>query len=102
MYTDPPLTVAIAEGKTPETRIFTLDGPLTLSNLFVFQDALLNCEVPRVAIFDLSRVPYMDSAALGAIANYHVHCQRAGAELIVAGVNSRPMELFVLTKLHTA
>src|SRR6516164_10322543 len=98
MQKDPPLTIDIVEGKTPETRIFILDGPLTLSNLFAFQDLLRSCEVPRVAIFDLRRVPYIDSAGIGAIANYHVHCRRTGAELIVAGVNSRPMELFVLTK----
>ena len=37
-------------------------GPLTLDNLFVFQNALRSGEPPKIAILDLSRVPYLDSA----------------------------------------
>jgi anti-anti-sigma factor len=101
MHHDAPLAVSSTEGKWPGTRIFRIAGPLTLDNLFVFQNALRNAELPQIAILDLTDVPYLDSAGMGAIVNYHVHCQRKGAQVIVAGVNSRGMELFILTKVHT-
>jgi len=43
----------------------------------------------------------MDSAGMGAIVNYYVHCQREGAALVVAGVCSRVMELFKMTRVDT-
>jgi hypothetical protein len=42
-----------------------------------------------------------DSAGMGAIINHYVHCQNKGVQLIVAGVNSRVMELFKMTKVDT-
>jgi anti-anti-sigma factor len=56
---------------------------------------------PLVAILDLSEVPYMDSAGMGAVINYFVHCEKNGITMIVAGVSSRVMELFRLTKVDT-
>jgi anti-anti-sigma factor len=41
----------------------------------------------------------MDSAGMGAIVNHYVHCQHRSARLIVAGVNSRVMELFRMTRV---
>ena len=61
----------------------------------------LTVELPQISILDLTDVPYLDSAGMGAIVNGYVHCQRKGAQAIVAGVNGRAMELFVLTKVHT-
>ena len=74
-----------------------LTGPLTLSSLFDFQ-AAIRADPPPTLILDLTSVPYMDSAGMGAIINYFVSCQRAGKKLIVAGVNGRVMELFKMTK----
>jgi anti-sigma B factor antagonist len=101
MNSDGPIVIDSRPGKNPGSRIFRITGPLTLSNVFGFQDAVRSVEVPEVAILDLSGVPYMDSAGMGAIVNYFTHCQRKGARMIVAGVNSRAKELFVLTKVHT-
>jgi anti-sigma B factor antagonist len=101
MYSDAPLSIDSKEGKAPGTRIFHIAGPITLNNVFAFQDALRNSEVSRVVILDLANVPYLDSAGMGAIVNYYTHCQRKGVSMIVAGVNSRALELFVLTKVHT-
>ncbi|HTW60374.1 MAG TPA: STAS domain-containing protein [Terracidiphilus sp.] len=101
MLTDAPLTFDQQEGKSPDTRIFRLSGPLTLKNLFAFQDALRVEPQPRTTVIDLSGVPYMDSAGMGAIINYYVHCQKEGASLVVAGVSSRVMELFRLTRVDS-
>ena len=101
MFTDKPLVFNQREGKSPQTRIFHLDGPLTLQNLFAFQAALRSEPQPRTTVIDLSGVPYMDSAGMGALINYYVHCQKEGAALVVAGVCSRVMELFKLTRVDT-
>lgn len=101
MLSDAPLTFDQREGRAPGTRIFRLAGPLTLQNLFAFQAALRGQPEPRTTLLDLSAVPYMDSAGMGAIINYYVHCQKEGAALVVAGVNSRVMELFKMTKVDT-
>jgi anti-sigma B factor antagonist len=101
MALDAPLLIERRDGKNPGTRILQLTGPLTLGNLFDFQDELRKGEPPRVAILDLSGVPYMDSSGMGAVINYHVHCERNGGRLIVAGVSSRVLELFKLTHVDT-
>ena len=101
MHSDPPLAIQSKEGSVPGTRIFQVTGPVTLTNVFTFQDALRNGELPAVSILDLTNVPYLDSAGMGAIVNYYVHCQRNSVYMIVVGVNSRALELFILTKVHT-
>jgi anti-sigma B factor antagonist len=92
-----PMTLTTTPGKTPDSRIVKLEGPLTLSNLFGFQDELR--KAAATTILDLSGVPYMDSAGMGAIINYYVACQKQGRKLLVAGANYRVLELFKLTKV---
>lgn len=92
------LTLESVPGQAPGSRILRLTGPLTLSSLFEFQNALRS-DPPALLILDLTAVPYMDSAGMGAIINYFVSCQRHGKKLIVAGVNGRVMELFRMTKV---
>ena len=101
MALDAPLVIARQEGKDPGTRILRLSGPLTLRNLFDFQAELRSGDPSRVAILDLAEVPYIDSSGMGAIINYHVHCERSGIRLIVAGVSTRVLELFKLTHVDT-
>jgi anti-sigma B factor antagonist len=101
MLSDAPLSFEQREGRAPGTRIFRVAGPLTLRNLFEFQDALRQEPQPRMTALDLSAVPYMDSAGMGALINYYVHCQKEGAALVIAGVSSRVMELFKMTKVDT-
>jgi anti-anti-sigma factor len=101
MALDDPLTIECAEGKAPGTLIYRFTGPVTLRNLFGMQEQLRGGALPAVIILDLSGVPYMDSAGMGAVINHYTHCQNRGARLIVAGVNSRVMELFKMTKVDT-
>lgn len=93
-----PFTLESVPGQAPGSRILRLTGPLTLSSLFEFQSTL-RTDPPAVLILDLTAVPYMDSAGMGAIINYFVSCQRRGNKLLVAGVNGRVMELFRMTKV---
>ena len=91
-----PLSIEVRQGKSDETRILHIHGPLTLSNLFAFQGELRK-EQPQLTILDLSDVPYMDSAGMGAIINFYVSCQKNGKKLILAGVNDRIHTLLELT-----
>ena len=93
------LTLESVAGQAPGSRVLRLIGPLTIHSLFEFQSTL-RADPPATLILDLSDVPYMDSAGMGSIINYYVSCQRNGRRLIVAGVNGRVMELFVMTKVN--
>jgi anti-sigma B factor antagonist len=94
-----PLTLESVVGQAPGCRILRLTGPLTLNNLFEFQNTLRS-DPPQALILDLTAVPYMDSAGMGAIINYFVSSQRHGRKLVVAGVNGRVLELFRMTKVE--
>ena|ERR1035438_8949839 len=101
MALDDPLAIECKPGKDPGTTILQLTGPVTLRNLFDLQSKLRSDDLPRVSILDLAGVPYMDSAGMGAIVNHYVHCQNKGVKLVVAGVSSRVMELFKLTRVDS-
>lgn len=94
------LTMESLPGQAEGSRILRLTGPLTLSSLFDFLNTL-RADPPPLLILDLTGVPYMDSAGMGAIINYFVFCQRHGHKLVVAGVTPRVMELFTMTKVDS-
>ena len=93
-----PLTVETFPGKSEGTRIVRVVGPVILSNFFSLQETLKQGQA-SVTILDLSGVPYMDSAGMGAIINYYVAAQRRSQKVIAAGTNYRVLELFKLTKV---
>jgi len=101
MATDEPISIERNPGKAAGVEIIRLSGPLTLRNLFDFQNELRSTPPAAVTILDMTAVPYLDSSGMGAVINHHVHCQKCGSKLVVAGVNSRALELFLLTKVHT-
>jgi anti-sigma B factor antagonist len=41
----------------------------------------------------------MDSAGMGVVVNFHVHCQNKGGRLIATGVSQRIMELFKISRV---
>lgn len=95
-----PLTLASVPGQAPGSVILSLTGPLTIYNLFEFQNSL-RTDPPAALVLNLSGVPYMDSAGMGTIINYYVSCQRNGRRMVVAGVNGRVLELFRMTRVDT-
>jgi anti-sigma B factor antagonist len=75
-----------------------LQGALTLNTLFEFQD-LLRKEVASAIILDLSGVPYMDSAGLGAVLGVLASCQRHNRGFGVTGVTDRIKTLFTVGRV---
>lgn len=107
-----PFTIERKEGKAPGTVIFRLCGPFTARDMFgtLAPIGLLNIlsfqstpseELPALNILDLTDVPYMDSTGLGRVISHYVHCQGKSIRMIVAGANSRVLELFTLTKVDS-
>jgi anti-sigma B factor antagonist len=101
MFNDGPLTIDRKDGKDPSTRVLSLNGPLTLRNLFALQTELRSSASPPLTIIDLSGVPYMDSAGMGLVMNHYVRCQTKGTKLVVSGANNRILDLFKVTKVDT-
>jgi anti-sigma B factor antagonist len=97
MALDDPLTIERTAGSAAGVEIIRLTGPVTLRNLWDLQSELRKAPPQRLTILDLSGVPYMDSAGMGAVINHYTHCVGKGTKLIVAGVSSRVLELFKLT-----
>jgi anti-sigma B factor antagonist len=73
-----------------------LAGPLTLRTLFDFQDASRR-EVSKPVIIDITNVPYMDSAGLGAIISIFASCQRTNRGFAIIGLSERIRTLFEVT-----
>jgi anti-sigma B factor antagonist len=95
-----PFTFEILPGHDESTRVVRLNGPLIIQEIFGLQAALVG-DYPQLTIFDLSTVPYMDSAGMGVITNYYIAAKRRGFKVIVAGTNGRVLELFKLTHVDT-
>jgi len=74
-------------------RIIRLSGPFTLEGIFEFQDLYRGGEDP-VTLIDLTSVPYMDSAATGAVITVHVSSQRHQRQYALIGVSDRLRTMF--------
>jgi anti-sigma B factor antagonist len=101
MVMDAALSIEMQDGTKAGTRILRLAGPMTLRNIFTFQAEVRSVELPPVVILDLSGVPYMDSAGMGTIINFYVHCENKKTRMIASGVSARVMELFKMTKVDS-
>lgn len=95
-----PCELEVISGKSEGTRILRVCGPLTLHTFFPLQEELRR-EHTAYTVFDLSRVPYMDSAGMGVIINAYVSAKRRGNRVAAVGLNYRVVELFKLTHADT-
>jgi anti-anti-sigma factor len=96
---EPGLTYSSSPGKQAGTLIVRLDGPLTLSSLFDFQEEFRALK-PPVLILDLAACPYMDSAGLGLVMNKYVSAENSRRKFFLAGINTRIEALIELTKVN--
>jgi anti-sigma B factor antagonist len=100
---DSKATFSSQAGTHPETFIVTVNGPLTLPNIFVFQEKLAflkTHEVISVLIIDVSDVPYIDSAGLGVLINLYVAAEKHDQKFFLAGANERVTALLETAKVH--
>lgn len=92
------MTYSRRPGSRQGIEILSLAGPFTLGNMFQFQRDLQEIHPPFL-IFDITQVPYMDSAGLGLLVNFYVSAQKNGRRMAVAGASPRIKTLFEMTRV---
>lgn len=97
---DDPLVMTANPGQHEGVTILSLTGPLTLQNMFGFQQEIQQHK-PQLLIFDLSHSNYMDSAGLGSLMNCYVAAEKNGRTVLLAGANDRIQALLETTKVNT-
>ena len=95
---DQKLVIESATGPNDGQRILRLSGPIVLNNFFDFQRAVHE-DASRTLILDFSQVPYIDSAALGALMMGYVHRQKDNLALLLVGVSPRVRTALEVTKV---
>jgi len=84
----PSLQIESVAGPHEGEWILKVNGPLVISNFFEFQSMTRENKAPLL-IVDLAGVPYMDSAALGALIGLHVSTGNRGTKYALIHVAPR-------------
>ena len=87
------LKIESLPGAHKGVRLLRLTGPFTLPGIFEFQSIVRSLSDP-VTIVDLTDVPFMDSAALGAVMFLHASSQRRKHRYALVGASERLHTLF--------
>lgn len=96
---DEPLTIEDL-GIQNQKRVLKLAGPLTIATLYEFQD-LVRTNASASLVLDFSRVPYVDSAGVGALVGAYVRHKKEGHSLTLAGVNHRVRATLKVTQVES-
>ena len=94
----PPLDIEDMGG-TDDQCLLRLSGPILISNLFQFQ-ALVRANAAPILIVNLSRVPYIDSAGIGALVGAYVNHQKDSRDLALVGVTERVRNAMQVTRVE--
>jgi anti-sigma B factor antagonist len=86
-------------GTQPGQRILTLDGALVMTTMFNFQ-AMVRADTSQTLIIDFSKVPYVDSAGIGALVGAYVTRQHGGRNLALVGVSERIHNALKVTRVE--
>jgi len=78
--------------------VLRLRGTLVGPNLADFQNAIRREKVSTV-ILDMTGVPYLDSAGLGALVSVYVSRHKSGQRTVLTGVNGRILHLLEITRM---
>lgn len=100
LQSEEPLQIEERSGPQPDQRILILRGPVVLSTLFQFQNAL-RARDSRVLVIDFIHVPYIDSAGIGALVGAHVSHNKAGRSLALVGVTERVRNALKVTHVES-
>lgn len=94
-----PLHIEDIVGAHDGQRIIRLSGPVLLSNFFQFQSLVRGSTSPNL-ILDLTQVPYIDSAGIGALVGAYVTHQKEGRSLTLVGVTERVRNTMQVTRVE--
>lgn len=94
-----PLVIEDIAGPKDGQRILRLTGPLVLTTLFEFQSKVRSDTSPTLML-DLTHVPYVDSAGIGALVGAYVTHQKDGRRLYLIGVSQRVRDALQVTRVQ--
>ncbi|HEX3819366.1 MAG TPA: STAS domain-containing protein [Candidatus Sulfotelmatobacter sp.] len=94
-----PLHIEDLSGTSDGQRIIRLSGPVTIFNFFDFQ-SMVRADTSQRLILDLSQVPYIDSAGIGALVGAYVNHQKDGRSLALVGVTKRVRDALHVTRVE--
>lgn len=94
---DEPLTIEDL-GQQNQKRTLRLSGPLTISTLYEFQN-LVRSNSSASLVLDFTKVPYVDSAGVGALVGAYVRHQKEGHTVTLAGANERVRNTLKVTQV---
>lgn len=97
---DLPLVIEEVAGSKEGIHIFRLAGPLTLMNVFGFQNKV-RADAAKALILDFTAVPLADSAGIGALVGAYVTRQKDGRTLGLVGVNQRIHQALEVTRVES-
>jgi len=93
-----PLVIEDFPGPKEGQRILRLSGPLVITTLFDFQAKVRGNNSPTL-IIDCTKVPYVDSAGIGALVGAYVTHQKDGRSLALVGVSDRVHTALQVTRV---
>jgi anti-sigma B factor antagonist len=94
-----PLTVEDLSVPNSGQCVLRLRGPILISNFFQFQSLVRGSTAPSM-ILDLTDVPYIDSAGIGALVGAYVTHQKQGRSLALVGVTQRVRNTMQVTRVE--
>ncbi|MGZ4816543.1 MAG: STAS domain-containing protein [Terriglobales bacterium] len=90
--------VHVRSGENPATIIISVAGPLVLDHLVEIQDICMS-RVEPVLIFDLAKLSYLDSAAIGFLVHAYVSRVKTGKTLALSGVTGDAKKILELAQV---
>lgn len=93
------LVVQTLPGSRDGEAILDCSGPFTIQTFFSFQNAVRALDSTRSLIIDLTKVPYMDSAGLGALVGAFVSGRKSNRQMVLVGVGERITALIRMSNL---
>ena len=94
-----PLHIEDVSGTPSGQRILRLRRPIVLTNFFEFQ-SMVRGNTSRHLVLDLTAVPYIDSAGIGALVGAYVNHQKDGRSLALVGVTQRVRDAMEVTRVE--
>lgn len=95
---DKRLVIEDVDQQAGQPRVLRLKGPVVLDTLPEFRATVLN-ERSHNLVLDMSGVPYVDSAGIGALVMLYVRHQRDGRAISLLGAADRVHEVLKLARV---